>query len=264
MLIAQISDPHIRPDGCLYQGVVDSNRMFEQALQHVGDLVPRPDLLLLTGDLVDTGEAEEYAVLRRLLSKCDIPYLVIPGNHDYREQFRAAFSDQHYLPRSGPLHYCIDDFDVRVVALDSCVPQRHHGALDAQGLAWLERTLAADIRKPTLVMLHHPPFVSGIPYLDAYRYLDPAPLEALLQRFTNIERVLCGHVHRTMLRRWAGTVVCSCPSSTTEIALQLLPDAKPLSFVGPRGCLLHLWTEADGMVTHLSHIGEQQGPFPFA
>jgi urea transport system ATP-binding protein len=29
--------------------------------------------------------------------------------------------------------------------------------------------------------------------------------------------VLCGHVHRQMVRRWAGTVVCSCPSTTTEI-----------------------------------------------
>jgi len=264
MLIAQISDPHVRPAGFLYQGVVDSNGMFEQALKHIAALNPRPDLLLLTGDLVDEGRAEEYMELRRLLSQCVVPFRVIPGNHDDREQFRAAFSDQQYLPRGGALHYCLDEFDVRIVALDSCVPNRHHGNLDAQGLEWLERTLDADGLKPTLLMLHHPPFVSGIPYLDSYRFLEPAPLEALLRRFTNIELVVCGHVHRTMWRRWAGTIVCACPSTTTEIALQLHADAPPLSFVGPRGCLLHRWTPGDGIVTHLSNIGDSAGPYPFA
>ena len=36
MLIAQISDAHCRPQGELYQGVVDSNAMFAAALHHLG------------------------------------------------------------------------------------------------------------------------------------------------------------------------------------------------------------------------------------
>jgi len=264
MLIAQISDPHIRPAGQLYQGVADSNRMFEEAIDHLHGLDRKPDLVLLTGDLVDDGRPDEYAQVRHLLAKLTIPYLVIPGNHDHRENFRAAFADHAYLPAEGALHYCIDDHAVRIVALDSCIPGLHHGGIDAQGLAWLQRTLETDRIKPTLLMLHHPPFMSGIPYMDTYRYMDTAPLEVIVRSASNIELVLCGHVHRTMLRRWAGTVVCSCPSSTTEIALQLAADAAPASFMGRPGCMLHLWNEAHGMVSHVSHIGKMQGPYPFA
>jgi 3',5'-cyclic AMP phosphodiesterase CpdA len=264
MLIAQLSDPHVRPEGKLYQGVADSNRMFSEALGHVHALDQRPDLLLITGDLVDEGRPDEYAMMRELLSVSRIPFLVIPGNHDHRENFRAAFHDQSWLPAEGPLHWCVDDHPVRVMGLDSCVPGKHHGHIDAQGLAWLAATLALETIKPTLLLLHHPPFVSGIPYMDQHRCLETQQLEEIVRAASNIEVVLCGHVHRTILRRWAGTVVCSCPSSTTEIDLQFAPDAKPQSHIGPRGCMLHLWDETHGMVSHVSHIGTFAGPYGFS
>ena len=264
MLIAQISDPHVCPQGELYHGLVDSNRMFAEALQHLKGLDRRPDVLLLTGDLVDQGRPQEYDMARRLLAELGFPYLVIPGNHDQQESFREAFADHAHLPREGPLHFCHDEHPVRIIGLDSCVPGLHHGNIDHDQLAWLRRTLEQDVVKPTIVMLHHPPFMSGIAYMDEYRYLDPTPLESVLRSFNNLELLLCGHVHRVMVKRWAGTVVCSCPSSTTEIALQLRSDAEPMSYVGPPACLLHLWDEAHGIVTHLSHIGSFVGPYPFA
>ncbi len=41
MLIAELSDTHVRPRGELYKGVADSNRMFTEALRHLGDLKRR-------------------------------------------------------------------------------------------------------------------------------------------------------------------------------------------------------------------------------
>ena len=111
--------------------------------------------------------------------------------------------------------------------------------------------------------MHHPPFVSGISHLDEYRCIDGGSLEALLRSFSNIEAVLCGHVHRPMLKRWAATVVCACPSTTTEIALRLAPDAKPASFMGPPACMLHRWDPAEGLVSHISYIGNFEGPYDF-
>jgi 3',5'-cyclic-AMP phosphodiesterase len=264
MLIAQLSDPHIRPAGVLYQGVADSNRMFAEAIAHLHQLDRRPDLLLLTGDLVDEGLPQEYAMVRELLRATTIPYLVIPGNHDHREHFRKAFTDQAYLPAEGPLHYCVDAHPVRIIGLDTCIPGKHHGHTDAQSLAWLSQVLSEGSGKPTLIMMHHPPFMSGIPYMDTYRYMDTQPLEAVIRGAPGVEMVVCGHVHRTMLRRWAGTVVCACPSTTTLIALQLQADAPPQSYIGPRACMLHLWDEGHGMISHLSHIGDFEGPYPFA
>jgi len=264
MLIAQLSDAHIRPAGHLYQGVVDSNQMFVEALDHLQGLDQRPDLALLTGDLVDLGMPEEYLEARKLLSRLDIPYLIIPGNHDHRENLRTTFADHRYLPAEGPLNYCVDDYPVRIVGLDSTVPNQHHGNIDSTAIQWLAHVLGRDTRKPTILMMHHPPFVTGIPYMDQYGCIESGRLAAVVERFSNVELVLCGHVHRQMLRRWAGTVVCTCPSTTTEIALQLHPLAHPQSYVGPRGCMLHLFQEEHGFVSHVSQIGKFTGPYPFA
>ena len=55
MMIAQISDPHIRPAGELYKGLIDSNRMLKNAVDHLNALKPRPELVLVSGDLVAKG-----------------------------------------------------------------------------------------------------------------------------------------------------------------------------------------------------------------
>lgn len=263
MLIAQISDVHVRPVGQLYKGVVDSNRMLVEAVAHLNALDPLPDLVLITGDLVDEGDPAEYAALRPILAALAVPYLVIPGNHDEREACRRAFTDHAYLPRTGPMHYAVEHYPVRVIAFDSTVPGLHHGEADAAGLLWLEETLARDRARPAVVIMHHPPFACGIPYLDKYRLMRPDPLAEVLSRFDHVERVLCGHVHRPIQMRWGGTMVCACPSSATQIALRLRPDAKPASYLEPPACLLHLWTP-QGMVTHTSYIGGFAGPYPFA
>lgn len=92
-------------------------------------------------------------------------------------------------------------------------------AVDEAGLAWLEAALRDAHGAPTLVLMHHPPIVTGIPYLDKYMCRQPERLAAVIGRFAYVERVLCGHVHRPILQRWAGTVLVSCPSTATQIAL---------------------------------------------
>jgi 3',5'-cyclic-AMP phosphodiesterase len=263
MLIAQISDLHVRPAGRLYRDATDSNAQLSAAIRHLHDLDRRPDLVIVSGDLVDEGDPEEYAEAAERLNQLAVPFLIVAGNHDDRDCLRQAFPDHTYLPPSGSLNYCIDDHPVRIVVLDTCLQGSHHGEVDVQSLSWLERTLGSDRDKPTLVVLHHPPFASGIPYLDDYRFADSTPTAEVLRRFSNIEAVLCGHVHRTMVKRWAGTVVISCPSTTTEIALQLRSDALPQSYLGPPACMLHTWEPGRGLVSHLSHIEKGAGPYPF-
>ena len=155
MLIAQISDPHLRPRGVLYQDLVDSNAMFAAAVDHLNGLLPQPDVVILSGDLVDHGSAEEYAVAREILAAIRQPLLMIPGNHDEREAFRAAFPDHTYLPRSGPLHFVADDLGpVRIIGLDVTVPGAHHGDMDDAAVAWLDEALAREPDRPTLMMMH--------------------------------------------------------------------------------------------------------------
>jgi len=265
MLIAQLSDPHVRPEGMLYQDVVDSNAMFAAAIAQVNALDPRPDLVLLSGDLVDKGTADEYRMLRRLLAALAMPALVIPGNHDERAAFRAAFADHPYLPGEGPLHYAVGDRGpLRIVALDVTVPGLHHGEVDERAALWLDETLAAEPRRPTIVMMHQPPFESGVPYLDAYLCRDGGRLAHVISRHGQVERIVCGHVHRFMQLRFGGTMLCTAPSTATAIALRLKPDARPASHVEPPAFLLHHWRPEIGLVTHFMPIGAFPGPYPFA
>lgn len=263
MILAQISDLHVRPAGELYYGVADSNAMLDAAIDHLNALQPRPDLVLVSGDLVDEGQDAEYAALRPRLDRSAIPYLVMPGNHDSRDGVARCFADHGYLPKAGPMHYAIEDYPVRIVAFDTTVPGRHHGAADQAGLDWLDRTLAADRTRPVLLAMHHHPFACGIPYLDRYRCDDGDALAAVVARHGHVERVVCGHVHRLMLRRWGGTVLAACPSTATQIALRLDPDAAPASFGEPPGLLLHHWRPDTGLTTHLSPIGRFAGPYDF-
>lgn len=269
MLIAQLSDPHIRPRGALYQGVVDSNAMFAAAIAQVNAFNPAIDLVLLSGDIVDEGQPAEYEMARALLSELRVPYLVIPGNHDGgfaagHAAFRAAFQDHAYLPAAHPFHYAVEAGPLRILALDVTLPGLHHGLIDSARLAWLEQALAQEPQWPSIVMLHQPPFACGIPYLDKYWCEGGDGLAELLARYRSVERVLCGHVHRFMQLRFGGTLLCTAPSTATAIALQLDPAAKPRSYIEPPAFLLHHWRPETGLITHFVPVGDFPGPYPFA
>jgi 3',5'-cyclic AMP phosphodiesterase CpdA len=231
----------------------------------VNGLDPQPDLVLLTGDLVDTGSPTEYSMLRTLLAPLRAPLLAIPGNHDEREAFRASFANHDWLPHTGPIHFVSGRHGaVRIVAVDVTQPGLHHGVFSDADAQWLDGVLASEPERPTLVMLHQPPFESAVPYLDAYLCRNGSLLKEVVARYPAVERIVCGHVHRHMQLRFAGTLLCTAPSTTTAIALQLRPGAPPQSHVEPPAFLLHHWRPAVGMVTHLVPIGAFPGPFPFA
>ena len=264
MLIAHLSDPHLRPRGVLYQGLVDSNAMFEAALRQLEAMVPAPDLVLLTGDLVDEGGAADYAMAAELLGRIQQKLVVIPGNHDEREAFRACLGRNPFVAPSGPLHAAVGDAGaVRVLALDVTVPGRHHGEMDDAACLWLEARLAEEPERPTLIMMHQPPFESGIGCIDAYCCRQGQRLAAIVSRYPAVERILCGHIHRFMQLRFGGTLLVTAPSTTTAIALRLGAGAVPASFVEPPALLLHHWREGTGLVTHWVPIGSFPGPMPF-
>ena len=265
MLIAHISDPHICPRGRRYRDAVDSNAQLALAIGQLNSLLPRPAIVIVTGDVVDEGTGAEYSEARAILGKLSVPYVVIPGNHDDREVFRSFFADHTYLPDSGPINFVIDDRGpVRLVGLDITVPGEHHGLMEKTAACWLDDVLAGEPTRPTMIMMHQPPFASHIPYIDAYWCRKSWRLAEVTKRYPAVTRIVCGHVHRFMVTQFGGTTLCTAPSTATAIALQIRPDAEPCSFAEPPAFLLHHWTEEGGLVTHYVPIGIFPGPFPFA
>ncbi|WP_321877124.1 phosphodiesterase [Paraburkholderia bannensis] len=266
-VIAQISDIHVRPKGRLYQDRVDSNAMFARAIVALNGLDPVPDFVLITGDLTDEGSPAEYAMVRELLAPLRVPYALMPGNHDDRVQLREAFSDHPWLPREGEgeLDFGVDVGTTRLLALDTTVPGFHHGELSAASLEWLEHELAASEDKRIMIAMHHPPFSTGIPYLDLYGLANVDALADILSRHANVDRIVAGHVHRSMQGRLGAVPVLTCPSTTTQIAARFKPDAGPASYLEPPAYLLHRWGEGKGSgVSHLCYVDTFDGPLPFA
>jgi 3',5'-cyclic AMP phosphodiesterase CpdA len=270
-----MSDTHIVAPGklfrCPVQGTApDAERVYGEfntaeylarAVAALNALVPRPDLTVITGDLVDHGEPEEYEHLRRLLQPLAMSVFVIPGNHDSRDPLRTAFGRDGYLPTDGFLQYTIEDYPLRLVALDTLVPGQHHGSLCAERLVWLDHTLGAKPERPTIVLMHHPPFQTGISYMDNYGLDSVAALVEIVARHPQVERILCGHLHRAIDRRFAGTVAGTAPATAHQVRLNLVPDARISFIFEPPGYQLHLWQNA-GLVTHTVPLGEWAGPYP--
>ncbi|HEV8392569.1 MAG TPA: phosphodiesterase [Dongiaceae bacterium] len=263
MLIAQISDTHIVPKGRLAMDRVDTAAHLARAVAHINALRPAPDLVLVTGDLVDAGKPEEYVHLRELLAPLAMPAYLIPGNHDLRDPLRAAFAAHRYLPAGGFVQYVIDEDPLRLIALDTLTPGAPHGELCARRLDWLEARLA-ESEMPTILFMHHPPFECGMKEFDDCRLnVGAERLAAIVKRHPNVERILCGHVHRPIQVRWAGTIASVAPSTAHQATLDLAPDAPLMFSMDPPAVALHQWRPGTGLVTHLSYIGEYDGPYPF-
>src|SRR6185312_1447284 len=165
---------------------IDTAAHLARAVATLNALKPRPDITLITGDLVDHGNGDEYANLRDLLAPLAMPYFLIPGNHDHRDRLREAFAGHGYFPAAGFLHYTVETYPLRIVALDTHIPGAGGGELCGERLRWLDEILAAQPKKPTLVMMHHPPFDTGIDHMDHYGLSDPAPFAAIVARHPQI------------------------------------------------------------------------------
>ena len=263
-VLAQISDLHIKARGTLAYGVVDVAGMLRACVRHVLALKRQPDAVALTGDLTDGGRADEYALLREIIAPLGMPIYVIPGNHDKREALRSAFADHAYLRQSSEfIQYAIDDHPLRIVAIDTVIPRESGGELCEERIAWIERTLAQVPGAPTVVLMHHPPFTTFIGHMDAYGLRNPEALAPVISRHRQVLAILCGHVHRPIEARFAGTVASTSPSPAHQVALDLDVDAPSRFVMEPPAYRLHAYSPETGLVSHTAYIGEFAGPYPF-
>jgi Icc protein len=253
MLLCQISDPHIVERGTLAYGRVDTPAHLERCVRKILALPRRPDVVVATGDLTDNATAGEYGLLGEILAPLDMPLYLAVGNHDDRDVLRAAFPAHTYLlGEDGFAQYVVEDFAMRLVVLDTLMPGKPGGMLCEKRLAWLDRTLAASSR-PTVVAQHHPPFATGLSFMDRMSLADPAAEGAVISKYAHVERVIAGHHHRTSQARFAGTVASICPSTAHQLLLDLVPGADIRFTFEPSGFQLHLW-DGRQLVTHTAMV----------
>jgi Icc protein len=247
-MLVQLSDPHIRDDTDDHGAAA----ALSAAVRTVMALDPKPDAVLVTGDIGNGGSDAEYERARELLSPLDVPVHVLPGNHDDPERLATAFgaSGSSYATRCGPL---------RLVAVDTTIRGEDGGELGSERLAWLRATLAEDTATPTVLAMHHPPMLTGIRAMDPIELPadDRAALAELLAEHTQVRTLIAGHVHRAITGRTGPCPVFVCPSVHLTLALDLRPDGRPNVAVvdEPPALAIHLLIEGE-VTSHVKPIGD--------
>lgn len=191
LVIAHLSDTH-------FGGKWPPAQRARRVLDHLAQMDPPVDVVLVTGDIADHGSPEEYAEAAAVLGSWPgpAPMLFCPGNHDVREGY-AAFRG---LPPTGPVNEAHVAGGALFVMLDSMVPappgeRIDHGHLAPGTLAFLDEQLAGrEVGQPAFVCLHHPPLPIHLGLMDPIRLTNPEELAAVLDRHA-VTAVLVGHAH---------------------------------------------------------------------
>lgn len=262
MLIAQITDTHLTQRGQLAHNTVDTLPRLKSVITSLHSMSMKPDVILLTGDIADNMHPDAYAELAKLRSEFPAPVFLIPGNHDNRTLMRDAFDD---LLGTGEdfIHYVVDDYPVRLIALDTLMPNFHKGELCQDRLSWLEAELAKAPTRPTLLFMHHPPFRHYINEMDEHGLDGSEQFAEIVERNPQIKRILCGHVHRS-IHTIVGNVLCSvAPSVGFNQALGLGPDGQKGFHPGRPKYLLHIWNDTE-FVTHMVTPDDQTPSIQYA
>jgi 3',5'-cyclic-AMP phosphodiesterase len=262
LLIAQLTDIHVgfAPDE---QPEELNLTRFRAVLKRLFHGPNKPDLLILSGDITDHGDAESFAKTAELLADCPCPILPMVGNHDSRAGLLGAFP--LITPaKDGFLHYAIDAAGLRIICLDTLEDGRHGGAFCEARAEWLAARLSEAPESPTLIFMHHPPVVAGIDWMD------PAPDEPWIVRLrevlggqTQVQAIHCGHLHRQITTRFAGIPLGVTPSVAPLVAMDLrefdqdTPDNRELITTEPPTYALHRW-DGRALVSHYECVGDWQ------
>lgn len=260
--ILQISDTHIVPEGVLVSGRLDTAEALARLIVRIAairDQIGIIDAVLVSGDISDDGSAQSYVRFKELMAPLDLPMMIIPGNHDAREQMRAAFVD--HLPSDGQLDWVEQVGDLTVIGLDTLVESSGNGTLSPQSLSFLMDALAKGKDRPVLLALHHPPFFCGIKFMDDIGLTNRDRFREVVSDHTGPLRIVCGHIHSMMVADVAGHIAISAPSACSTFALDLRVEA-PVGFMALEdGCLLHRW-DAGFQSIRIGPVAGA-GPFPF-
>jgi 3',5'-cyclic AMP phosphodiesterase CpdA len=233
-LLLQFSDIHLLPGPHLRQ-FSDPLANLDRAIELITASAIHPEVILLTGDLADTGDALAYRLLRgrveALTAATGAIAVFVPGNHDERVAFREHLVPLSPIggPSTGPVDQVHAFGGLRVISMDSTVPGDDAGALSRAQLEWLTDELATPAPDGTMLALHHPPIGSPIEPMARLALADPESLQTVVQG-SDVRLIVAGHYHHAGSGMLGGVPVWVSPALSYRS--DTLSEAK---FVGLTG-----------------------------
>ena len=251
MRFVQVSDLHIVPNGQKLHGL-DPVRRFKQCIADINTHAESVEFCVITGDLCDQGDPESYKLLRKLLKGLKLPYHLMVGNHDRREDFfkvfpaaardRAGFVQSELVTDSGVFLF-----------LDSVDEGEHAGVYCERRRAWLSERLEQAGERPVYVFMHHPPFEIGFPSLDRMALNDGERFRELLESTGQVRHLFFGHVHRPVSGSWGSVPFSALPGTNHQIATDFeMVTPMPYSHGPAAYAIVDL--EDNRTLVHLNHF----------
>lgn len=191
--ILQLSDLHLLPDANDRLVGVQTERCFQEVLNHAHDRHGPFDLILITGDLTQDPCLASYRRAAKILQPYRTPTLCVPGNHDDVAMMSAVLND-------APLA-CCGDVSLphwRIIGLNSQKADSAVGHLAANELTRLERTLQDNPEQWAMIAVHHPSIACGSSWLDTMQIDNRDAFLTLLRRFPQVKAVASGHLHQAL------------------------------------------------------------------
>ena len=216
-LLVQITDTHILPPGELLYGSTDTATHLRESVRQINSMQPKPDVVLITGDLVERPDEVSYQYFIDIINALEMPVYVIPGNHDDPQKMREFFAGTPYFPATDDtFQYAIENFTFRILALNSHADGTELPEFDQQRLSWLQHQLSIS-DKPVLIALHHPPMTTGIELIDMGGSDWFQGLKFALAVYKQVKLLICGHCHADLCGRIGRVPVYMAPATSHQL-----------------------------------------------
>ncbi|RZN34722.1 phosphodiesterase [Bradyrhizobium sp. Leo121] len=205
MKFVVLTDTHFVASGRRIYGLDPAERL-AAAITCINRDHPDLAFVIVTGDLAHWGEDAAYEHLANVLALLNAPTILMMGNHDRRDTFGRYFPG---VVRDGDgFVQSMQVFDAAtIVALDTLneAAPNHEGLLCERRLAFLEHALtSAPNDRPLLLFQHHPPFDTGLRYMDTIRLANPDAEWEVIARTRRPDYLFMGHLHRPIAGLWNG------------------------------------------------------------
>ena len=259
MLIAQLTDTHVVDPDTDEELYVDNNGRVAAAVASINGESPAVAAVVATGDLTQWGAPAEFAKLVELTDALIPPILPLAGNHDDRIALKRCFPT---VPWNDAEHasWVVEVGQVRIIGLDSTRLGEAGAEFDDDRESWLRTVLARRHDGPTLLAMHHPPFVTGIDWMDRAGFVGLDRFEAVLAEMGAVDRILCGHLHRPMSSTVSGVLAEVGLATTVHVALDVAADGPVQVIRDPAGYRL-LRVTGRSIVGHTRYIDTGEEPF---
>ena len=240
-LLVQLTDTHIEAPGTLLYETLDTARHLRESVKEVNSMQPQPDLVMITGDLVEHPGEDSYGNFASLIKPLRAPVYLLPGNHDDPQVMLEMFGDTPMFPAThATLQYVIEEFPVRILALNSHYQGSELPDFGAHRLQWLEQTLA-ESKRPTLIAIHHPPMKTGIGFIDMVGPHWFAGIRDQVMRNPQVQLVICGHGHTDLVGRIGRVPVYMAGSTAHQLIADRGQDQAPAFDARRAPPVLHHW-----------------------